>query len=405
MGGCDAPGADRHEAREERETCTQGVGRRKRGLPAHRQAALDKLAEFSSRPSLDEERMVAGLAFWSGWLDSQGEEAGRPRDGLRGEHHRLRQLQPYQVTDVRPDEGLRLIDLWTGEQVCNRPRVEAASATPTSTVTTTAATPGSRTHRVPAGPRPVRPGRGAARFETRSEKRVERGRQFLSLVGEAVQFRLVELEGPERAMERRGRPRNARPPMRCLRRSRRRWWASITRSRSGLAGRPASDGPPEAARSAVGQLVGLLRVREHVRARASGGPPRHDSMDAGRAGARGRAPARPPECSGRVTDRYAGPPRGHRGSPRRRWVDRCGTACRPRRSTTQGSRPGAIRPLDLFLAAGAFVVHFWCPCWSGASAESGGPTRSSGSRRVLSDLPLPRFSHDLASATPGQAPR
>jgi len=46
--------------------------------PAHREAALDKLAEFSLRPALDEERMVAGVAFWSGWLDSQGEEAGRP---------------------------------------------------------------------------------------------------------------------------------------------------------------------------------------------------------------------------------------------------------------------------------------------------------------------------------------
>jgi hypothetical protein len=326
--------------------------------PAHRQAALDKLAEFSSRPSLDEERMVAGLAFWSGWLDSQGEEAGRPamdfaesitafgswfaldfrlaggttvvelmlrREGARlapGEReylHRLHDthLQPYQVTDVRPDEGLRLIDLWTGEQVwvrerlatsrlvrwdflvvrlmrgadgdlviegmpylypvatknvllramrrahrdfkrrtlfggsgdffkevgmafhhfwletvavreppslvtaegdplifaravfevCNRPRVEAALS------------------RHPDLDRDDDGGytwledapefrRGLGRFvldeerlvfETQSEKRVERGRQFLaSLVGEAVQFRLVELEGPERAMERLG---------------------------------------------------------------------------------------------------------------------------------------------------------------------------------------------------------
>ncbi len=45
---------------------------------ADREAALNKLVEFSLRPALDEERAVAGVAFWSGWLDSQGEEAGRP---------------------------------------------------------------------------------------------------------------------------------------------------------------------------------------------------------------------------------------------------------------------------------------------------------------------------------------
>ena len=324
--------------------------------PAHREAALDKLAEFSLRPALDEERMVAGVAFWSGWLDSQGEEAGRPamdleesitafgswfafdfrlagdttvvelmlrREGARlapGEReylHRMHDthLRPYQVTDVRPDEGLRLIDLWTGEQVWVRERLATSQLVrwdflvvrlmrgaegdlviegmpylyPVATKDVLLRAMRRAHHdfkrrTLVGGPvdffkqvgmafhhfwletvafrklpalvtaegdplvfaRAVFDVRDRARveaalsrhpdldreddggyawledapefrrglgrfvldkerlvFETQSEKRVERGRQFLaSLVGEAVQFRLVEYEGPERAMER-----------------------------------------------------------------------------------------------------------------------------------------------------------------------------------------------------------
>jgi hypothetical protein len=348
------------------EPCPCGSGRkykrcclgRATGVPftaAARDSALDKLAEYSMRPRLDEERLVAGVAFWSGWLDVHG-EAGRPamdreeslhafgtwfaldfrlssgatvvdtmlrRESSRlgpGEREYLQRmrethLRPYQVTDVQPGEGLRLIDLWTGEQAWVRERLgtaqlvrwdflavrlmrgaegelvidgmpylypvgtkdqllralrrahrrfkrdlaflglgdffkhvgmafhhfwlETVVSRPLPSLVTAEGDPlvfaralfdvrdrerldaalsghpdldreddggyvwledAPEFRRglgrfVPSGDRLV--------FETQSEKRVERGRQFLeSLVGDAVRFRVVEYEDPERAMER-----------------------------------------------------------------------------------------------------------------------------------------------------------------------------------------------------------
>ena len=97
------------------------------------------------------------MAFWSPWFDARGEEDGRramalPESvgafstwfaidfrlasgatvlelvlrrpttlgpGEREYLERMREthLRPYQVTEVRPDEGLRLLDLWSREQV------------------------------------------------------------------------------------------------------------------------------------------------------------------------------------------------------------------------------------------------------------------------------------------------
>jgi len=129
-----------------------------------RESALVKLADFSMRPELDEERLAAFAAFWSAWVDAHGEKDGQPAMDLdesvhafstwftldfllargatvaelmlrragaelgRGEREYLErmcdtQLRPYQVTDVKPDEGLRLIDLWDGEQVWVREKL------------------------------------------------------------------------------------------------------------------------------------------------------------------------------------------------------------------------------------------------------------------------------------------
>jgi hypothetical protein len=131
---------------------------------AERQRALDSLADFALRAELEEERVAASVAFWSDWLRARGEKSGPPamelqesihafhtwfcldfrlaaggtvldlmlrRQGTRlasGEREYLERmrgthLRPYQVTEVKPDEGLRLIDLWTGEQVWVRERV------------------------------------------------------------------------------------------------------------------------------------------------------------------------------------------------------------------------------------------------------------------------------------------
>jgi len=125
--------------------------------PSDRQSALEKLMDWAMRSEFDEERVAAGVAFWSSWLDARG-ETGRPAMDLeesigafstwfaldsrlangatvlefllrqpvgalgRGEREYLERMRdthmrPYQVTDVKSDEGLRLIDLWTGEQV------------------------------------------------------------------------------------------------------------------------------------------------------------------------------------------------------------------------------------------------------------------------------------------------
>ncbi len=126
--------------------------------PADREAALRRLMEFAAHPEFAEERLLAGTAFWSNWLEAHGETDGRRAIDLdestaafstwfaidfrlaggvtvlellqrrqatslgRGEREYLERmrdthLRAYQVTDVKLDEGLRLIDLWTGEQV------------------------------------------------------------------------------------------------------------------------------------------------------------------------------------------------------------------------------------------------------------------------------------------------
>lgn len=127
--------------------------------PRDREAALVKLTEFAFRREFEEEQLVAGIEFWSGWLDAHaddglGERAmdlDESRDAFaawfpldfrlgggqtllelmlrrgsvqlaRGEREYLARmrdthLRPYQVTDVTPGEGVRLIDLWTGQQV------------------------------------------------------------------------------------------------------------------------------------------------------------------------------------------------------------------------------------------------------------------------------------------------
>jgi hypothetical protein len=132
--------------------------------PADRERALDKLTDFAFRSGLDQDRLTAGVSFWSGWLDAHGEEEGQPAmdleesiaafnawfafdfptangatvldlmlrragaDLARGEREYLERmrhthLRPYQVTDATPGEGLRLIDLWTGKQVWVRERL------------------------------------------------------------------------------------------------------------------------------------------------------------------------------------------------------------------------------------------------------------------------------------------
>jgi hypothetical protein len=129
-----------------------------------RESAQVKLADFAFRGELDEERLVAGVAFWKGWLEAHPEDEGRPGMDLeesihafgtwfafdfrlasgqtvlermlqreaarltRGEREYLARmrdshLRPYQVTDLKAGEALRLIDLWTGKQTWVRERL------------------------------------------------------------------------------------------------------------------------------------------------------------------------------------------------------------------------------------------------------------------------------------------
>jgi hypothetical protein len=132
-----------------------------------RESAQVRLADFAFRTELDEERVAAGVVFWSGWLDAHPDDEGRSAMDLeesitafgdwfvfdyrlasgqtvlermlqreaarltRGEREYLARMRDshlrlYQVTDVKADEALRLIDLWTGEQVWVRERLGTA---------------------------------------------------------------------------------------------------------------------------------------------------------------------------------------------------------------------------------------------------------------------------------------
>lgn len=133
--------------------------------PAERTRTLNRLAAFALSPAFAEDRRLALLLFWGGRLDLAAPEdarrlesdehvksafldwflfdlalerdgdtaAGRflARHGSRlgaGEAaylERMRHscLRPYEVVDVRPDEGLGLVDLWSGERVDVRERL------------------------------------------------------------------------------------------------------------------------------------------------------------------------------------------------------------------------------------------------------------------------------------------
>lgn len=124
-----------------------------------REAALIKLTQFAFRPELEDELLAGGVEFWTGWVEAHADNDGgkggmeldesrdafaawfaldfkladgstvvermltRQSAGLaRGEREYLRRMReshvrPYQVTDVRPGAGVRLIDLWAGRQV------------------------------------------------------------------------------------------------------------------------------------------------------------------------------------------------------------------------------------------------------------------------------------------------
>jgi hypothetical protein len=125
---------------------------------ADRESALDALADFSARPEFDEDRLEAGIAFWADWMDAHEDDTARrgmecPEsveafdawftldfplasgvtlvdEMLRRQRARLRpgereylermrgtHLAPYQVTEVKRDQGLQLIDLWTGQRI------------------------------------------------------------------------------------------------------------------------------------------------------------------------------------------------------------------------------------------------------------------------------------------------
>ncbi len=133
---------------------------------AERKSALEKLMSFLARPAFEGHHLAAGATFWSAWLDAHGETGRgamdldesigafftwfaldfRLTDGAtvlelflrqpagalgRGEREYLERMRdthmrPYQVTDVKLDEGLRLIDLWTGEQIWVQERLATA---------------------------------------------------------------------------------------------------------------------------------------------------------------------------------------------------------------------------------------------------------------------------------------
>jgi hypothetical protein len=122
---------------------------------AERQSAVVALGRFGWRHEFDGDRAVASARFWTGLdlvaaderleVQEQGEaffqdwfmtdfrldsghtlvelflerEGGRLRSGeLRYlERSRLTHLRPYEVAAVRLDEGLTLLDLWTGKRV------------------------------------------------------------------------------------------------------------------------------------------------------------------------------------------------------------------------------------------------------------------------------------------------
>jgi hypothetical protein len=131
---------------------------------AERESALGALLRFAERAELEADHDAAERDFWEDWLDElsdeedeervvldQGEgafhlwfafdvvlegghtvadlflerEGGRLRAGEREYLERMRptHLRLYEVVEVRPDEGLRLLDLWTEERLWIRERL------------------------------------------------------------------------------------------------------------------------------------------------------------------------------------------------------------------------------------------------------------------------------------------
>jgi SEC-C motif-containing protein len=122
-----------------------------------RHRAIDRLVDFALRPELDDEHLSATEAFWADWVERHGEEDGRHAMELEESAHaftlwfavdvrlargvtplelmlrremaeltpgerdyleRMREthLRPYEIVEASA-EGLRLLDLWTGEPV------------------------------------------------------------------------------------------------------------------------------------------------------------------------------------------------------------------------------------------------------------------------------------------------
>ncbi len=129
-----------------------------------RESALARLTRFAHREEFDEDHAVAEDAFWGDCLDTcSDEEAEDPAVLDQGDHafhmwlffdfmlavggtlaevflereairlttgereylERMRraQLRLYEVVEVAPDEGLRLLDLWAGERLWVRERL------------------------------------------------------------------------------------------------------------------------------------------------------------------------------------------------------------------------------------------------------------------------------------------
>jgi hypothetical protein len=132
--------------------------------PEERRSALDRLARFGARDEFREARTMAEVVFWAAWLARRStedaaramkldqswlafaewfafdyehpggrtlvesllqREGDRLRTGERRylERMRLSQIRPYEVTHVRPEEGLDLRDLWTRKIVRVRERL------------------------------------------------------------------------------------------------------------------------------------------------------------------------------------------------------------------------------------------------------------------------------------------
>jgi len=144
--------------------CPCGSGKKLLFTAAERQSAIAKLMHFATRPEFHEDHQTAHMGFWGDRLDGLPEadservmaleqsqsgyitwfafdfplendrtlaEILLEREGaaltpgereylerVRGSHVRL-----YEVTEVKPDEGLRLLDLWTNEEVWVRERL------------------------------------------------------------------------------------------------------------------------------------------------------------------------------------------------------------------------------------------------------------------------------------------